>query len=92
MVVSSLIYQKKRLIGISATVRDVVMMGLYPGKKVFSRLNAEDDKMKQALEELGISELINRQIGELSGGQQQKSIFGKSPMSGGKYISWMNRL
>ena len=62
-----------------ATVRDVVMMGLYPGKKVFSRLNAEDEsKMKQALEELGISELINRQIGELSGGQQQRVFLARA--------------
>ena len=56
-----------------ATVRDVVLMGRDPHKKVFQRLNAEDHRLADAaLEELDIADLQHRQIGELSGGQQQR--------------------
>ena len=56
-----------------ATVYDVVLMGRYPHKGVFSRLNAADHaKAKAAMDELDITNLQKRQIGELSGGQQQR--------------------
>ncbi|MEM6397076.1 MAG: metal ABC transporter ATP-binding protein [Bacteroidota bacterium] len=62
-----------------ATVRDVVMMGRYPHKRVFSRTSPEDHrKVDQALEELGISNLQRRQIGELSGGQQQRTFLARA--------------
>jgi len=62
-----------------ATVRDVVLMGRYPHKKVFNRLNKDDHRMAdEALEELGITDLQNRQIGELSGGQQQRTFLARA--------------
>lgn len=62
-----------------ATVRDVVMMGRYPHKRVFSRITPEDHrKVDRALEELGISNLQKRQIGELSGGQQQRTFLARA--------------
>jgi ABC-type Mn2+/Zn2+ transport system ATPase subunit len=62
-----------------ATVRDVVLMGRYPHKKVFQRLNAEDHRLADAaLEELDIADLQNRQIGELSGGQQQRTFLARA--------------
>lgn len=62
-----------------ATVYDVVMMGRYPHKSVFSRINAKDRaKANAALEELGITNLKNRQIGELSGGQQQRVFLARA--------------
>lgn len=62
-----------------ATVYDVVLMGRYPHKTVFSRLNAADHaKAKAAMEELGISDLQKRQIGELSGGQQQRVFLARA--------------
>lgn len=62
-----------------ARVRDVVMMGRYPHKRVFQRMNASDrDRVDAALEELGISNLRNRQIGELSGGQQQRTFLARA--------------
>jgi ABC-type Mn2+/Zn2+ transport system ATPase subunit len=62
-----------------ATVRDVVLMGRYPHKKVFQRLNAEDKRIAQeAMEELDILDLQNRQIGELSGGQQQRTFLARA--------------
>jgi ABC-type Zn uptake system ZnuABC Zn-binding protein ZnuA/ABC-type Mn2+/Zn2+ transport system ATPase subunit len=62
-----------------ASVSDVVLMGVYPGKKVLSRItNLEIKKMEDALEELGIIELKDRQIGELSGGQQQRVFLARA--------------
>lgn len=62
-----------------ATVFDVVLMGRYPHKKVFQRLNAEDRRLAdEALADMGISHLKNRQIGELSGGQQQRVFLARA--------------
>lgn len=62
-----------------ATVRDVVMMGRYPHKKVFQRMNAHDRELAEnAMDELGIADLQNRQIGELSGGQQQRAFLARA--------------
>ncbi|MEM9889013.1 MAG: metal ABC transporter ATP-binding protein [Bacteroidota bacterium] len=61
------------------TVLDVVMMGRYPHKAVFKRLNAEDTAIAlNALEEMGIQHLKDRQIGELSGGQQQRVFIARA--------------
>lgn len=62
-----------------ATVTDVVLMGRYPHRKVFERLTREDHaKASYALEQLGISDLRNKQIGELSGGQQQRVFLARA--------------
>jgi ABC-type Mn2+/Zn2+ transport system ATPase subunit len=62
-----------------ATVYDIVLMGRYPHKSVFSRLNLRDRaKADAALEELGITDLRKRQIGELSGGQQQRVFLARA--------------
>jgi len=62
-----------------ATVRDVVLMGRYPHKRVFQRLNAEDNAMaEEAMRELDILNLQDRQIGELSGGQQQRTFLARA--------------
>ncbi len=62
-----------------ATVMDVVLMGRYPFKKIFQRLNAEDRKIAMdSLEMMGISQFKDRQIGELSGGQQQRVFLARA--------------
>ncbi|MFK8101707.1 MAG: metal ABC transporter ATP-binding protein [Saprospiraceae bacterium] len=62
-----------------ATVFDIVLMGRYPHKKVFSRINDADKKIAlEALEEVGIAHLQERQIGELSGGQQQRVFLARA--------------
>ena len=62
-----------------ATVRDVVLMGRYPHKRVFQRLGVKDQqKVNAALEELDILDLQNRQIGALSGGQQQRTFLARA--------------
>jgi len=62
-----------------ATVIDIVLMGRYPFKKVFSRINEDDIKIaEEAMEKLGISDLRDRQIGKLSGGQQQRVFLARA--------------
>lgn len=62
-----------------ATVKDVVMMGRYPHKKLFQRMSKADIAITHdAMELLGIEELADRQIGALSGGQQQRVFIARS--------------
>lgn len=62
-----------------ATVQDVVMMGRYPHKKVFQRMNAKDRELvTQSLRELDIEDLRHRPIGELSGGQRQRAFLARA--------------
>lgn len=62
-----------------ATVLDVVLMGRYPHKKLFQRLDKVDKDMAlSALKEMGIENLSERQIGELSGGQQQRVFLARA--------------
>jgi zinc transport system ATP-binding protein len=62
-----------------ATVKEVVMSGLYGKKKMYRRLTADDNrKCEEALQMLGIEELASRRIGKLSGGQQQRVFLARS--------------
>jgi len=62
-----------------ATVSDIVMMGRYPHKKMFARVDQHDrDLVTAALREVGIENLAQRQIGELSGGQQQRVFIARA--------------
>ncbi len=62
-----------------ATVFDIILMGRYPYKKIFQRLNEADRRIAQeALEEVGMVNFKDRQIGELSGGQQQRVFIARA--------------
>ena len=66
-----------------AMVRDIVMMGRYPHKKILQRLNKEDHRITdEAMEKLGILDLADRQIGALSGGQQQRVFIARAICQG----------
>jgi ABC-type Mn2+/Zn2+ transport system ATPase subunit len=66
-----------------ATVMDIVLMGRYPHRKWYQRLDAEDHKIAHdALKALAITELEKRQIGELSGGQQQRVFIARALCQG----------
>ncbi len=62
-----------------ATVIDIVLMGRYPFKSLFSKINKEDLNLAHiAMEQMGISDLKDRQIGALSGGQQQRVFLARA--------------
>lgn len=62
-----------------ATVREVVMSGLYGRKRLFRIMTADDKrKCREALQALDIEELADRRIGMLSGGQQQRVFLARS--------------
>lgn len=62
-----------------ATVREVVMSGLYGRKKLFKRIDASDlKKCEDAMHALSIEELADRRIGRLSGGQQQRVFLARA--------------
>ncbi len=62
-----------------ATVKEVVMSGLYGKKKMFRRLTKEDyRKCDDALQAMGIEDLADRRIGQLSGGQQQRVFLARA--------------
>ncbi|GIP58052.1 metal ABC transporter ATP-binding protein [Paenibacillus woosongensis] len=62
-----------------ATVREVVMSGLYNNKKLFRRIGkAEQVKCDDALEVMRIGDIADKRIGELSGGQQQRVFLARA--------------
>lgn len=62
-----------------ATVREVVMSGLYNNKKLFRRIGREEQrKCDDALEVMRIGEIQDKRIGQLSGGQQQRVFLARA--------------
>jgi ABC-type Mn2+/Zn2+ transport system ATPase subunit len=62
-----------------ATVKDIVLMGRFPAKTIWQKMDATDhQKAKEAMEELSILDLADRQIGALSGGQQQRVFLARA--------------
>lgn len=62
-----------------ATVREVVMSGLYNRKKMFRRLSRLDhQKCEDALEVMRIQDIADKRIGALSGGQQQRVFLARA--------------
>ncbi|WP_019532704.1 metal ABC transporter ATP-binding protein [Paenibacillus ginsengihumi] len=62
-----------------ATVREVVLSGLYGKKKMFRRLTrAEQQKADDAMYAMRIEDLASRRIGQLSGGQQQRVFLARA--------------
>lgn len=61
------------------SVYDVVMMGRYPHMKSFEKADKKDyDCVNDALNEMGILDLKNRQISNLSGGQKQRVFLARA--------------
>ena len=66
------------------TVRGVVEQGRYPSLRLLQRMgHADREKVERALDELGISDLADRQIRMLSGGQQQRVFLARALAQGG---------
>lgn len=61
------------------TVFDVVLMGRYPKLKKFKRISKKDKEYAMnALREMGIENLKDRQISMLSGGQKQRVFLARA--------------
>ena len=57
------------------SIEEVVLSGLQADKGFFSRYNKADKmKARALLEQMGISDLASRPIGEVSGGQMQRAL------------------
>ncbi|NOU97082.1 ATP-binding cassette domain-containing protein [Paenibacillus sp. LMG 31456] len=62
-----------------ATVREIVLSGLYGKKNMFRRISkAEQQKCEDALYAMRIEDLASRRIGQLSGGQQQRVFLARA--------------
>ncbi|MDF7670000.1 manganese/iron ABC transporter ATP-binding protein [Orbaceae bacterium ESL0721] len=68
-------------------VSDVVMMGRY-GHMTFLRIPTKEDRRQVdlALEKVNMSDLKNRQIGELSGGQKKRVFLARALAQQGKVL------
>ncbi len=61
------------------TVKDVILSGLMIRKGVISVMSSRDrKKASQVIEELGLAELANSSLSELSGGQLQRVLLGRA--------------
>jgi zinc transport system ATP-binding protein len=62
-----------------ATVREVVLSGLYNKKNLFRRVSkSQQQQCDDALEVMGIQSIAGKRIGELSGGQQQRAFLARA--------------
>ncbi|MCE0495839.1 metal ABC transporter ATP-binding protein [Vibrio salinus] len=60
------------------TVFDVVAMGCWPDNGIISSLKSKDiDNIYSALDEVGITDLVDYNVSQLSGGQFQRMLFAR---------------
>lgn len=70
-----------------ATVEEIVRLGLYPQKRLFTRFNKQDKaRVNEVLERVGMIDYKKKKIGLLSGGQQQRVFIAKALVSNPKII------
>lgn len=65
--------------GIPATVREVAMSGLLPGRPWHARFTAEDDSaVDDAIELVGLTDRKHSSLATLSGGQQRRTLIARA--------------
>lgn len=61
------------------TVHDVVALGLIPHKGIFARANKiDDEKISQAIEQVGLSHKYKQSFEHLSGGEKQRALIARA--------------
>lgn len=61
------------------TVHDVVALGLIPHKGIFARANnSDDEKIAQAIEQVGLSHKEQKNFEHLSGGEKQRALIARA--------------
>ena len=69
------------------TIRECVALGRTVKKKPLQRLTKEDwEKVDEAIEEVGLTDLASRQIGALSGGQFQRVLLARCMVQEAQFI------
>ena len=69
------------------SVSEVILSGITPDKKFFRRYSSEERKrVEHVSHQLGITSILNRAIGELSGGQLQRVLLGRAIIDNPKLI------
>lgn len=62
-------------------VEEVIQSGLYTPRKLFERQPSMQQRVADVMEELELTALAKRPIGELSGGQLQRTLLGRAIVS-----------
>lgn len=69
------------------SVLEIVLSGLMSGSKGFKLFNSFDKKKaKKVLEQMGIADMADRSVKELSGGQLQRALIGRALISSPKLL------
>ena len=69
------------------SVLDVVLMGRWNGSRPFRRWSRQDHEMAhEALERVQLADFTQRQVGELSGGQQRRVLLARSIARGARLL------
>lgn len=69
------------------SVREVILSGLISGKSFFKKYRKSDfEKAERIIEKTGLTAIINRPVGELSGGQLQRVFLSRALISSPKLL------